>query len=65
MTFPAMIIQMFVPNIASQTGFWAAIYKFSIATSTSGVPIGYTIANAIVYLLLIVRIYILLYICNI
>lgn len=54
MTFPAMIIQMFVPNIANQTGFWATIYKFSIATSSSGVPIGYTIANAIVYLLLIV-----------
>ena len=54
MTFPAMIIQMFVPNIAAQTGFWAAVYKFSIATSTSAVPLGYTIANAIVYLLLIV-----------
>ena len=54
MTFPAMIIQMFAPNIATQTGFWATIYKFSIATSSSGVPIGYTIANAIVYLLLIV-----------
>ena len=53
MTFPAMIIQMFVPNIATQTGFWAVIYKFSIATSTANVPIGYTIANAIVYLLLI------------
>lgn len=54
MSFPAMIIQMFAPNIAGQTGFWAAIYKFSIATSSSGVPIGYTIANAVVYLLLIV-----------
>ncbi len=54
MTFPAMIIQMFAPNIGTQTGFWATIYKFSIATSSSGVPIGYTIANAIVYLLLIV-----------
>ena len=54
MTFPAMIIQMFVPNIAAQTGFWAAVYKFSIATSTSAVPLGYTIANAIVYLLLII-----------
>ena len=53
MTFPAMIIQMFVPNIANQTGFWAVIYKFSIATSTSAVPVGYTITNAIVYLLLI------------
>lgn len=54
MTFPAMIIQMFVPDIAAQTGFWATIYKFSIATSSSAVPMGYTIANAIVYLLLIV-----------
>ena len=54
MTFPAMIIQMFVPNIASQTGFWAFIYNFSIATSSASVPVGYTVANAIVYLLLIV-----------
>ncbi len=53
MTFPAMIIQMFIPDIATQTGFWAVIYNFSIATSTSAVPVGYTIANAIVYLLLI------------
>lgn len=54
MTFPAMIIQMFISDIATQTGFWAVIYKFSIATSSSSVPIGYTIANALVYLLLIV-----------
>lgn len=54
MTFPAMIIQMFVPDIASQSGFWSVIYNFSIATSSAGVPVGYTIANAIVYLLLIV-----------
>ena len=54
MTFPAMIIQMFIPDIAYQTGFWATIYNFSIATSSSNVAIGYTIANAIVYLLLIV-----------
>ena len=53
MTFPAMILQMFKPNIAMETGFLAGLYKFSIATSTSQVPIGYTIANAIVYLLLI------------
>ena len=53
MTFPAMIIQIFVPDIASQTGFLAGLYNFSIATSTSSVPIGYSIANAIVYLLLI------------
>ena len=54
MTFPAMIIQIFNPNIASQTGFLAGLYKFSLATSSSQVGIGYTIANAIVYLLLIV-----------
>lgn len=54
MTFPAMIIQMFIPDIASQTGFWAFIFNFSIASSSSSVPVGYTIANAIVYLLLIV-----------
>ena len=54
MTFPAMIIQMFNSNIATSTGFWSVIYKFSLATSSSSVGIGYTIANAIVYLLLIV-----------
>ena len=53
-TFPAMIIQLFVKDIATQTGFWAGVYKFSIATSSSSVGIGYSIANAIVYLLLIV-----------
>ena len=53
MTFPAMIIQIFVPDIANQTGFLAGLYNFSIATSTSNVGIGYSIANAIVYLLLI------------
>ncbi|MFR2571073.1 MAG: preprotein translocase subunit SecY [Clostridia bacterium] len=54
MTFPAMIIQIFVKDISTQTGFLAGLYKFSIATSTSQVEIGYSIANAIVYLLLIV-----------
>lgn len=54
MTFPAMLIQMFIPNIVNETGFWNVIYNFSIATSTSNVPIGYSIANAIIYLLLIV-----------
>ena len=54
LTFPAMIIQMFISDVASQTGFWATIYKFSIASSTSSVGWGYTIANALVYLLLIV-----------
>ncbi len=54
MTFPAMIISMVNQNIATETGFWATIYKFSLATSSSSVPIGYSIANALVYLLLIV-----------
>ena len=54
LTFPAMIIQMFIPNIASQQGFWNVIYNFSIASSDSTVGWGYTIANALVYLLLIV-----------
>ena len=53
MTFPAMIIQIFVKDIATQTGFWAGVYKFSLATSSSSVGLGYTIANACVYLLLI------------
>ena len=54
MTFPAMILPMFNSNIATASGFWAGVYKFSIATSSSAVPIGYSIANAIVYLLLII-----------
>lgn len=54
MTFPAMIIQIFDPSIATHPGFWNVIYNFSIATSSSDVAIRYTIANAIVYLLLIV-----------
>ena len=54
LTFPAMIIQIFVRDIATQTGFWATIYNCSIASSSSSVGIGYTIANAIVYLLLII-----------
>ena len=54
MTFPAMIIQIFDPSIASHPGFWNVIYNFSLATSSSNVAIGYTIANAIIYLLLIV-----------
>jgi preprotein translocase subunit SecY len=53
LTFPAMIIQIFVKDIATQTGFWAGVYKFSIATSSSSVGWGYSLANAIVYLLLI------------
>ena len=54
MTFPAMVIPIFNHDIANATGFWAGVYKFSLATSSSNVPVGYSIANAIVYLLLIV-----------
>ena len=32
LTFPAMIIQIFVSDIGSKTGFLAGLYKFSIAT---------------------------------
>lgn len=60
MTFPAMIIQIFKPEIATQSGFLAGLYKLSIATSTTQltdtlkVPIGYVIANAAIYILLII-----------
>ena len=53
MTFPAMIISMFVKDPTTLNGFWEILYKFSIATSSSSVGIGYSITNAIVYLLLI------------
>lgn len=53
LTFPAMIIQIFVNDIETQTGFLAGLYKFSIATSSSSVGIEYAIANALVYLVLI------------
>lgn len=53
MTFPAMIISMFA-DVQNLTGFWAGVYKFSIATSSSSVGWGYSLANAIVYLLLII-----------
>ena len=52
MTFPAMIISMFAA-VQNLTGFWAGVYKFSIATSSASVGWGYSLANAIVYLLLI------------
>lgn len=54
MTFPAIIIPMFDSGIASHTGFWNVIYNFSLATSSTNVNLGYSIANAIIYLLLIV-----------
>ena len=52
MTFPAMIISMFA-DVQNLTGFWSGVYKFSIATSSASVGWGYSLANAIVYLLLI------------
>lgn len=54
MTFPAMMIQIFAQDKINGTGFLAGLYKFSIATSSSQVAWGYSLANAIVYLLLIV-----------
>lgn len=54
LTFPAMIIQIFKHDIETATGFWAVLYKFSMATSSSSVGWGYTIVNALVYLILIV-----------
>ena len=54
MTFPAMIISIFVKDTSTLTGFLSGLYKFSLATSSSSVGIGYSIANAIVYLLLII-----------
>ena len=53
MTFPAMIISMFVRDTTNLSGFLEGLYKFSLATSSSSVGIGYSIANAVVYLLLI------------
>ena len=54
LTFPAMIIPMFNSQIATASGFWAGVYKFSMSTSSAQFGIGYTIANALVYLILIV-----------
>ncbi len=54
MTFPAMIIQLFVHDIEAKAGFLRVIYNLSIATSSSNVGWQYTIINAIIYLLLIV-----------
>ena len=54
LTFPAMIIPMFNSNIASASGFWAGVYKFSMSTSYAQFGLGYTIANALVYLVLII-----------
>lgn len=54
MTFPAMVIQLFVHDIETKTGFVRALYNLSIATTSSNVGWQYTIINAIIYLLLII-----------
>ena len=55
MTLPAMLIQIFSPASIGGKGFLSGLYQFSIATSTSaGVGVGYSIANACIYLILIV-----------
>ena len=54
MTFPAMMIQIFAQDKIGQPGFLNGLYQFSMATSSSSVAWGYSLANAIVYLLLIV-----------
>ena len=53
MTFPAIVISFFNKEIQTATGFWAGVYKFSVATSDASVGAGFTVANAILYLLLI------------
>ena len=54
MTFPAMMIQIFAQDKIGTPGFINGLYQFSMATSSSQVAWGYSLANAIVYLLLIV-----------
>ena len=54
MTFPAMVIQLFVRDIETKSGFLRGLYNLSIATSSSSVGWQYTIINAVIYLLLII-----------
>ena len=55
MTFPAMIIQLFVNDIETKTGFLRVLYNLSIASSAGGnVGWQYVIINALIYILLIV-----------
>jgi len=54
MTFPAMVIELFVHDIENQTGFVRVLYNLSIATSSSTVGWQYIIINALIYLLLII-----------
>jgi preprotein translocase subunit SecY len=55
MTFPAMLIQIFGKSaLEAQKGFIYGLYQFSVATSSSQVPWQYSLANAVVYFVLIV-----------
>lgn len=54
MTFPAMVIELFVNDIENKSGFLRVLYNLSIATSSSSVGWQYIIINAIIYLLLII-----------
>ena len=54
MTFPAMVIEIFVHDIENHSGLLRMLYNLSIATSSSNVGWQYTIINAIIYLLLII-----------
>jgi preprotein translocase subunit SecY len=54
MTFPAMVIQLFVRDIETKSEFLRGLYNLSIATSSSSVGWQYTIINAVIYLLLII-----------
>ena len=56
MQFPAMIIQLINPNIATANGFWAGVYKvclFSSLGAGEGMVL-YGIIHSIIYLILIV-----------
>lgn len=55
MQFPSMIIGLINQNIASETGFWAGVYKvFSFTSLTDKVGNwGYGVAHIIIYLTLI------------
>ncbi len=59
MQFPAMIIQLVNPNVASSSGFWAGVYKIfafsSLGLTTSDASFWvYGIIHSLIYLLLIV-----------
>ena len=55
MQFPAMIIQLINPNVLTDTGFWAGVYKVFAFTSISNKAAiwGYGIAHVVIYLALI------------